>query len=71
MFPNLCAEMTRHSVETIDVARVTHRTTKTVRDKINGKADFTLPEIYAIRDAFFPGLSIDYLFERDIKRSSA
>lgn len=71
MFPNLCAEMTRHAVETVDVARVTHRTAKTVRDKINGKADFTLPEIYAIRDAFFPNLSIDYLFEREIKRSSA
>lgn len=71
MFPNLCAEMSRYAIETVDVARVTHRTAKTVRDKITGKADFTLPEIYAIRDTFFPDLSIDYLFERDIKRSSA
>ena len=71
MFPNLRAEMSRHVVATADIARVTHRTDKTIREKINGNADFTLSELCAIRDTFFPGMSIYYLFDKDIKWSSA
>ena len=52
MFPNLRAEMTRNDVTEVDISRVTHKTDKYVRSKISGQGDFTLTEVYAIRDAF-------------------
>lgn len=33
--------------------------------KINGKYAFTLNEAFAIRDAYFPGMEIEYLFAAD------
>lgn len=62
MLSNLRAEMTRYGVSALDFARVTGKTDRSIRDKISGKRDFTLPESAAIRDAFFPGLTLEYLF---------
>ena len=59
MLVNLKAEMTRYGVTAVDIAKVTGKT-----DKISGKRDFTLSESAAIRDAFFPGLKLEYLFSR-------
>lgn len=72
MYPNLRAEMARWNVSTTDFSSVVGKTERSIRDKISGKGDFTLTEIIAIRDTFFPGQSIDYLFERlDAIRNSA
>ena len=54
MFPNLRAEMVRHNVTAVDISKVTHKTDRSIRDKIAGRGDFSLTEFYAIRDAFFP-----------------
>lgn len=62
MLVNLKAEMARYGVSTLDIAKVAQRTNKSIRDKINGKTDFTMHEGLAIRDAFFPSLSLEYLF---------
>lgn len=62
MLSNLRAEMTRHGVTAGDLARVTGRTDRCIRDKISEKRDFTFPEVLAIRDNLFPGLSLEYLF---------
>lgn len=64
MLSNLRAEMARYGVSVSDIATVTGKTDRSVRDKINGKRDFTLPESAAIRDSFFPGMSLEYLFTR-------
>lgn len=64
MLVNLRAEMARYGISTADFARVTGKTERSIRDKISGKRDFTLPESAAIRDAFFPGLKLEYLFSR-------
>lgn len=64
MLSNLRAEMTRYGVTASDIAREIGKTDRSIRDKISGKRDFTLPESAAIRDAFFPGLSLEYLFAR-------
>lgn len=69
MFLNLKAEMVRNSVTATDISRVTQKTDKSIRNKINGIGDFTLSEAYAIRDAFFPKLSIEYLFEKSVNLS--
>lgn len=71
MFPNLRAEMARCGVTVADISKVAHKTDRSIRDKIGGRGDFTLTEIYAIRDAFFTGMSLEYLFERDARQSSA
>ena len=64
VFQNLKAEMARNNVTVSDFARLLNKTERSVRDKINGKGDFTWSEITAIRSKFFPDLGIEYLFER-------
>ena len=54
-----------YKVSALDFAHVTGKTDRSIRDKIGGKRDFTLPESAAIRDAFFPGLTLEYLFARE------
>lgn len=64
MLQNLRAEMVRYGVTAVDLSRVTNRTERSIRLKVSGKNAFTLPEGIAIRDAFFPGMSLEYLFAR-------
>lgn len=71
MFPNLRAEMTRCGLTAADLSRVAHKTDRSIRDKIGGRGDFTLTEIYAIRNTFFPEMTLEYLFERETGQSSA
>lgn len=62
MLQNLRAEMVRYGITTTDLSRVAKRTERSIRLKVSGKNSFTLPESIAIRDAFFPGMSLEYLF---------
>ena len=71
MFPNLRAEMVRHNVTAVDISKVTHKTDRSIRDKIAGRGDFSLTEVYAIRDAFFPGMELEYLFALNADSNSA
>lgn len=64
MFPNLTAEMARENVTISDLARTIHRTDRSVRNKMSGRQDFRWSEINAIRDQFFRGQSIEYLFSK-------
>ena len=62
---NLKAEMARSGVSTEMIMNVLGRSDKTTRDKINGKSGLYLSEAVKIRDALFPGMSIEYLFQSD------
>lgn len=64
MLYNLRAEMARRNITSSDISRVVRKTDRSVRDKIKGKRDFTLTECTAIRDTFFPNLSLEYLFSK-------
>ena len=64
MFQNLQAEMKRYGISTSDLSRVANKTKRSIQDKMRGKNDFTLSEAAKIRDSFFPGLSLEYLFAR-------
>lgn len=64
MLRNLCAEMARHEVKTTDISKVIKKTDRSVRLKVAGANAFTMPEAIAIRDAFFSGLTLEYLFAR-------
>ena len=62
MMRNLKAEMERYGVSIHDIHVLIGKTERSARDKINGKATFTLPEAVKIRDTYFRGMSIEYLF---------
>lgn len=62
MYPNLRAEMARYSIKTKDIAEILEVTPKTIRDKLNGKHDFTNSEMRKVRDKFFSVMTIDTLF---------
>ena len=64
MLRNLKAEMARNGVSTEMVMTVLGKSDKTTRDKINGKSSLYLSEAMKIRDSFFPGLSLEYLFSK-------
>lgn len=71
MLQNLRAEMARYGVSTEDLAKSIGRTERSVRDKISGKFEFTLPEGRTIRDQFFQGLTLEYLFAQADSQDSA
>ena len=59
---NLRAEMERYGVSVHDIHMLIGKTERCVRDKVNGRATFTLPEAIKIRDTYFQGMSMEYLF---------
>lgn len=65
MYQNLKAEMARRNLTKRDIAQRLNKKERVIRNRFNGRTPFTLPEAFAIRDAFFPGASLDYLFQRD------
>ena len=62
MLANLKAEMARNQVTTEMIMRTLGRSEKTTRDKINGRRGLYMAEAVKIRDAFFPVMSLEYLF---------
>lgn len=62
MFPNLRAEMARVGIKTKHIMELLEVNRRTAQNRLNGKVPPTLPEMLKIRDAFFPDMTIDYLF---------
>ena len=60
MLQNLKAEMTRRNVGTSDIGRVIGKSTAI--DKVAGRYPFTFSEAKAIRDSFFQGMDLEFLF---------
>ncbi len=67
MFPNLRAEMARKNIKPKKLANILGISYDSIINKLNGKTDFTRSEIFKIRDTFFPGLKLEYLFETEEK----
>jgi hypothetical protein len=65
MFPSLKAEMARYGIKTKDIIQLLGISDKTAQHKLSGKSHFTSVEMKKIRDRFFPGMTIDYLFYDD------
>ncbi len=59
---NLSAEMARFGVSVYNVQAVLDCSEKTARNKVNGSTEFTVAEAMKLRDAYFPGLRLEYLF---------
>ncbi len=65
MYRNLEAEMARNKVTRRNLADTLGVRYATVIEKLNGKYPFKLDEAFAIKQNFFPNLSMEYLFESD------
>lgn len=65
LYPNLKAEMSRHGIGLSDLARAWGTTERTVTNRINGTTEITFAQCRALRDALFPNMSIDYLFNSE------
>lgn len=63
MYPNLEAEMAREKITRKDIAELLSVRHATVIDKLNGRYRLYLNEAQEIKDAMFPELTIEYLFE--------
>lgn len=62
---NLSAEMVRYGVKNSDIQKLLGCTEKTVRNKISEETEFSLPEAIKIKNEFFKGFSLEYLFASD------
>lgn len=65
MLRNLQAEMVRNGVTSSNLASAIKKTDRSVRDKLAGKSYFGIDEAINIRDAFFPGMTLEYLFAQE------
>ena len=64
-FCNLKAEMARVKVSQADVAEFLRMSTSNFNLKINERIPITVQEAEEIKNRFFPGLTLDYLFASD------
>lgn len=63
MYHNLRAEMARHNLKIKDLAEGLGVRHATISDKLRGRSRFYYDEALAIRNAFFPGCTLEHLFE--------
>lgn len=66
---NLQAEMKRFGVSVSEIQRILGCTEKTARNKISGASEFSIQEAIAIRNILFPGLRLEYLYQRDVEEN--
>lgn len=64
-YPNLAAEMSRSGIGIPELCEATGRSKSSVYDYINGKENrcFTIDDAFAIQRAYFPALTVSYLFD--------
>ena len=67
---NLKAEMVRRGLGISDLQHVLGCSEKTVRNKLNGVTEFTIREAIEVRNRYFDGLSLEYLFATDDEEES-
>ena len=65
-YPNLVAEMSRTGIEIQDLCQATGKSKSSIYDYLRGvgNSGFTIDEAFAIQEAYFPGMTIAYLFAR-------
>ncbi len=62
---NLELEMVRFGVSNYDIQRILGCSPKTINNKLAERTEFSLDEAMKIRDAFFRGMQLEYLFARE------
>lgn len=67
MYRNLTAEMARRGLNADDIARVIKKSVRTARDKLSGKYPFYFDEAVKIKETFFAGMDLEYLFAETLE----
>ncbi len=67
---NLSAEMARYGVSKEDLRMLLSCTDKTVNNKLNDTTEFSISEAMKVRDKFFPGMRLEYLFSQNISSAA-
>ncbi len=67
---NLKAEMARYGVTEKNIQEVLECSLNTVRNKLSGVTEFSFPECIKIRNKFFEGYKLEYLFAQDNSKSA-
>lgn len=62
---NLKAEMQRHGVTVRDIQMALTCSEKTARNKVSGATEFGIAQAITVRDLFFPGMRLEYLYATD------
>ena len=62
---NLKGEMAKRNVHIEDISKLLDLHRNSVANKINGKSSFSISEAFKIRNAFFKGEDIEYLFKKE------
>lgn len=62
---NLIGEMAKRKVKNESIAQELGIHRNSVYNKLNGESSFSVNEAIQIRDTFFPGYDIKYLFQTD------
>ena len=65
MFPNLKAEMVRHSITCKDIGELLNVSTTWVENRLQGKSVLPVDAGIKIRNAFFKNSSYEYLFSSE------
>ncbi len=61
---NLKAEMARANVTVAEIAAFSGKSRRTITDRLKGKGQFPIQDAIDVKDAFFPGMDLEYLFAR-------
>lgn len=61
---NLKGEMAKRSIKVEDIANVLQIHRNSASNKINGDTSFSIDEAVKVKEAFFPELSLKFLFEK-------
>ncbi|MBQ4050234.1 MAG: XRE family transcriptional regulator [Oscillospiraceae bacterium] len=59
---NLKAELARRNIALCEVAQTLGISVKTLYNKLYGRSTFGIDEAFKIRDTYFSGMGLDYLF---------
>lgn len=63
MFPNLNAEKARNRLTNQDFSNTLNISVPSINNKMSGKTEFTRREMITLRDKYFSGMSLEYLFD--------
>lgn len=63
-YPNLASEIAKRGIKKKDIALCIGVCVKSWNNRFNGRIPFTWPEVVTIRNRFFPGVDLEYLFQR-------
>lgn len=71
MLSNLKAEMVRANVTVAEIADFSGKSWRTISDRIKGKGQFPIPDAIKVKNTFFPGMDLEYLFaQADTRQNS-